>query len=230
MNRRRILTAGSLLAAAALYALLWVGWVREWSWLTRADDAALNLFAEVADGRRWWVTGWDVFCTVISPTVLRVLALTLIIRELARRNFATAWFLVLSVELSAVVTEGAKALADRPRPVTQMVSAHSTSFPSGHALGVLVIVFALLIVYGRYAPPRWRDALVWLGVGVVVAIGLGRVALNVHHPSDVLAGWALGYLYLALCLWLCPPREGRRAAGAPVSSASGTPAAPDTTT
>ncbi|MCV7194252.1 phosphatase PAP2 family protein [Mycolicibacterium brumae] len=227
MTRRRLLTAGSLLAAAVLYAVLWLGWTQDWEWLNRADDAALNLFVRVADSRPWWVTGWDVFCIVFSPTALRVLALVLIVRELARRNFSTAWFLVLSVELSGLVTEGAKALGDRPRPVTQMVSAHNTSFPSGHALGLLVIVFALLIVYGRYVPPRWRNTVVWLGIGLVVAIGLGRVVLNVHHPSDVLAGWALGYLYLALCLWLCPPRGAR---GGPVSSASGTPAAPDTAT
>jgi undecaprenyl-diphosphatase len=34
----------------------------------------------------------------------------------------------------------------------------------------------------------------------VLAVGFGRVALNVHHPSDVLGGWALGYLYFAACM------------------------------
>lgn len=33
------------------------------------------------------------------------------------------------------------------------------------------------------------------------AVGLSRVALNVHYPSDVLAGWSLGYLYFLVCLW-----------------------------
>jgi len=40
-----------------------------------------------------------------------------------------------------------------------------------------------------------------------VAVGIARVALNVHHPSDVLAGWSLGYLYFLLCLWIFRPPE-----------------------
>ncbi|MGH9480074.1 MAG: phosphatase PAP2 family protein, partial [Terriglobales bacterium] len=36
-------------------------------------------------------------------------------------------------------------------------------------------------------------------------VGFGRVALNVHHPSDVLGGWALGYLYFAVCAWVIRP-------------------------
>ena len=46
---------------------------------------------------------------------------------------------------------------------------------------------------------------------VIVAVGVGRVALNVHHPSDVLAGWALGYAYVVLCLAVVHPRGERPA-------------------
>ncbi|WP_156751919.1 phosphatase PAP2 family protein, partial [Mycobacterium sp. E2497] len=45
----------------------------------------------------------------------------------------------------------------------------------------------------------------------VLAAGISRVALNVHYPSDVLAGWSLGYLYFLLCFTVIRP------AGAPVS-------------
>ena len=40
---------------------------------------------------------------------------------------------------------------------------------------------------------------------IVIAIGIGRVVLNVHHPSDVIAGWALGYAYFVACLLMVPP-------------------------
>jgi membrane-associated phospholipid phosphatase len=49
-------------------------------------------------------------------------------------------------------------------------------------------------------------ALAVVGGVLIILVGSARVVLNVHHPSDVLAGWALGYLYYLLCLRLVPPR------------------------
>jgi undecaprenyl-diphosphatase len=59
-----------------------------------------------------------------------------------------------------------------------------------------------------------------LGGVLVVLVGSARVVLNVHHLSDVLAGWALGYLYYLLCLRLVAPRG--------ITPAAERPAAPDT--
>jgi membrane-associated phospholipid phosphatase len=55
---------------------------------------------------------------------------------------------------------------------------------------------------------------------IVVSVGLGRVALNVHHLSDVVAGWAVGYAYFVVCLLVL--RGGR------VTAPDETPVAPDT--
>jgi undecaprenyl-diphosphatase len=86
-----------------------------------------------------------------------------------------------------------------------MVSALSTSFPSGHALGVMVSVAALLTVVLPVVRPALRGWLVALGIAVILVVGIGRVVLNVHHPSDVIAGWALGYAYFVACLLLVWP-------------------------
>jgi undecaprenyl-diphosphatase len=126
-----------------------------------------------------------------------VLGLVVIIFSLVRRNLRVAFFLLISVELAGLITEIAKDAANRPRPATALVSASSSSFPSGHALGVMVGVLALLTVV---LPVIHRPLRVWL-----VAIGVGRVVLNVHHPSDVVAGWALGYAYFVACVLMVPP-------------------------
>lgn len=203
---------GTSLLAAAAYALLWIGYGLQWSWLSELDDAGLAGPYRYGIAHPGWVTGWDVFCTVFGPLGFRLVGLVVIVVALRRRDYRMALFVGLTVMLSGVVVEAAKFIADRPRPDTALVWAASTSFPSGHAVGVLVSVLALLAV----AWPRLRGpARGWLcvaGAVVIIAIGVGRVVLNVHHPSDVLAGWALGYAYFVVCLLLAPPYPRVRAA------------------
>src|SRR4029077_20308097 len=101
-----------------------------------------------------------------------------IIFSLARRNLRVALFLVISVELSGLITEIAKYAANRPRPATALVSAPSTSFPSGHAVGVMVGVLALLTVVLPVIQRPLRAWLVALGSLIVIAIGFGRGVPN----------------------------------------------------
>ena len=196
---------GTAVAAAVVYALLWTGYVLQWKWLAGIDSAALDTAYRYGIDHRSWVEGWNVFCTALGPGTFRLLTLGLIVAALARRNIRVAVFLLISVELSGLVVEVAKRAADRPRPSTALVSTSETAFPSGHALGVIVGVLALLVVALPVVRGRLRGWLIALGAVIVVAIGIGRVVLGVHHPSDVLAGWALGYAYFVLCLLLVPP-------------------------
>lgn len=203
-SHRRWLVA-SALAAVAVYALLWIGFARHWSWLTAVDSIALEAFYRRGEQDPAWIYGWDLLCTVLGPGAFRLVTVVLIIVALVRRNVRIAMFLLISVELSGLVTEVAKALADRTRPDPAFVDALGMSFPSGHALGVLVAVLALLTVALPVVRPSRRALLIVVGAAVVVVVGVGRVALNVHHPSDVLAGWALGYAYFVCCLLAVPP-------------------------
>ncbi|KAA0102138.1 PAP2 family protein [Mycolicibacterium sp. P1-18] len=184
----------------AVYAALWIGWVQDWRWLVSADTSTLAAGWRVGADHPVWVTFWDVWCTVFSPVVMRILTVGLIVYAFRKRQVRTAVFLIVCVELSAVLTEVLKQLADRPRPVTALVDALSTSFPSGHALGTVAALLAVGVVYLPKLSPHLRPWAVSAAVLVVVTVGAGRVALNVHHPSDVVAGWAMGYVYFVVCL------------------------------
>jgi membrane-associated phospholipid phosphatase len=221
MTPQRTWLLGSAAVAIAVYALMWIGYVLQWNWLTTIDSSALDALHRYGVAHPTWVTSWNVFCTVLGPTAFRLLALVMIVVALVRRNLRVALFLVISVELSGLVIEIAKQAADRPRPVSALVPAPLTAFPSGHAIGVMIGVLALLTVALPVVRRPLRAWLVALGVVVVIAIGIGRVVLNVHHPSDVLAGWALGYAYFVACLLMVPPSR-------PITVADETPAAPGT--
>ena len=218
MTPRKTWLIVSAALGVAVYALMWIGYALQWNWLMTIDSSWLDIGHRYGVAHPGWVTAWNVFCTVLGPTVFRLVTLIVIIFALVRRNLRVALFLVISVELAGIITEIAKYAANRPRPATALVSAPSTSFPSGHALGVIVAVLALLTVVLPVVHRPLRAWLVAFGAAIVILIGIGRVVLNVHHPSDVLAGWALGYAYFVACLLMVPPSR-------PVTVADETPAA-----
>ena len=189
----------SLLAAAAVYAVMWLGYLQGWGWLTALDSSCLGWLHEVGIDHPLWVRLWVVVCDVLSPGVFRLLAAVVAVVLLARRLWRAAVFVLISVEFSELVSQTAKELGNRPRPVTAFVHASSSAFPSGHALGSIVGVLALLTVSSALLGRSVGVSAAVGGALIVLAVGFGRVALNVHHPSDVLAGWALGYLWFGLC-------------------------------
>lgn len=207
------------LVVLVLYGLLWTGWSREWPWVEKIDDGALGYFYALALSHGWWVPLWDGLSTVFAPGVWRLLIVLPVLWECWRHRYRVAAFLALSVWGSGLLSMSAKAVADRHRPFTQLVEADGSSFPSGHALGMLVAIGALLLAYSRLLGPRLlgsrlgaraRWAVIGAGIIVVALVGIARVALNVHHPSDVLAGWLLGAVWLGACAWLFPPNQRGR--------------------
>jgi membrane-associated phospholipid phosphatase len=219
VTQRKGWLVGLAAFALALYVLMWVGIVQQWPWVDAMDRFALDPLHDFGIVHPGWVVFWDLLCTVLGPTVFRLVALVVIVVALARRNVRVAMFLVITVELSGLITEAAKVAADRQRPAGALVSAQSTSFPSGHALGVMVGVPAFLTLVLPIVRRPVRTWLIVFGAVVVLAIGAARVVLCVHHPSDVLAGWALGYVWFAMGVLLVPPV-------APITAADETPAAP----
>jgi undecaprenyl-diphosphatase len=179
VTQRKAWFVGPAAVALALYVLLWVGIVAQWQWIDAMDRFALDPLHEFGIVHPGWVAFWDLLCTVLGPTVFRLAALVVIVVALARRNVRAAMFLVISVELSGLLTEAAKLAANRERPAGALVSAQSTSFPSGHALGVMVGVLAFLTLI---LPIARRSLRFWL-------IVVGAVA---RDEDIVLAGVVFG--------------------------------------
>ncbi|WP_276763751.1 phosphatase PAP2 family protein [Mycolicibacter arupensis] len=192
----RAAALGSVVAAAAVYVLMLVGYRQGWQWLAGVDAAALDASYDIAVKHPGWVRWWDGVSTYLAPAVFRVVGMVVAVVAVLRGRLRAALFLLVAVETSGLLTMVAKGSVGRPRPVTALVSASSTSFPSGHALGVMVGVGAFLMLALPVLRSTARAAALAVGVLVVAAVGIARVALNVHHPSDVLAGWALGWVYL----------------------------------
>jgi undecaprenyl-diphosphatase len=96
-----------------------------------------------------------------------------------------------------------KAEFDRPRPQLfewRVPFAPHSSFPSGHSTTAVVLYATLAYLLARLEPSRTMRRLTLAVAGLVILlIGSSRVYLGVHHPSDVLAGFAVGLAWATFC-------------------------------
>ncbi|MEU2064509.1 phosphatase PAP2 family protein [Streptomyces sp. NPDC013455] len=152
-----------------------------------------------------WV--WD---PVTMRLVCAAAAVWLVWRRAA---WWTALWLAVTCALAAIVQQSVKAALGRPRPVwpDPVDTAHYAAFPSGHAMTATVVCGLLLWLLRRCRPGRvlWWTA-VTAALVSVVGVGVTRVWLGVHWPSDVLGGWLFGALLVALAVVAHErPRDGR---------------------
>lgn len=129
--------------------------------------------------------------TWLGDSLTRIVFATIgVLVLLIGRDRRRALAFTLVVAGGAVLDVALKSIVGRPRPALLPHLDHvtSASFPSGHAANgaILYVSLALLV------PPRHRRAAVAIAVVLVLAIGLSRVVLAVHWPTDVLAGWCFG--------------------------------------
>jgi undecaprenyl-diphosphatase len=133
---------------------------------------------------------------------MRLVAAVVVVWLVWRRSARwTALWLAVTVAVGSLVQQSLKAAIDRPRPVwpDPVDSAHYAAFPSGHAMTATVVCGLLLWLLHHHGTGRalWRTALT-AGAVSVAGVGLTRVWLGVHWPSDVLGGWLLGALLVTL--------------------------------
>jgi undecaprenyl-diphosphatase len=112
-----------------------------------------------------------------------------------KRRRLQALIFAATVIAGQLLAEAVKLVADRPRPdlVTRLDLVYSSSFPSGHSTMAPVVYLTLAAILAAGEPRRDVRVLIFtLAVAMTVAVGLSRVYLGVHWPTDVLAGWVLG--------------------------------------
>jgi undecaprenyl-diphosphatase len=129
------------------------------------------------------------------------------------KRAAAVWVLV-SVGGGASFSNLLKLAIERPRPdlVARLVEVNTTSFPSGHATLAAVTYLTLGALLSRVeARRRAKIYVLIVAVGLTFLIGVSRIYLGVHWPTDVLAGWCVGAAWAMSCwrIALALQRSGR---------------------
>lgn len=152
-----------------------------------------------------------------DPLTLALLcgAVALVLLYLRQRVLAAGW--VLAIAGNALLNPALKRIFERARPMhdSGLTSADGWSFPSGHASGSVVAYGMLAYVLVRMLPPAWppatRAAALLLASAAALTTGASRVFLQVHYLSDVLAGFASGTAWLAVCILILELARYRQA-------------------
>lgn len=119
-----------------------------------------------------------------------------------RRDWRGAVLLVAITLSGRLLVELQKVGIGRLRPDSNehLVAVSNLSFPSAHAANAVMVWLCLALLLPRGA--RGRAAAVWAAVWLALAIGVTRVMLGVHWPSDVIGGWSFGLAWTLLLLRL----------------------------
>lgn len=167
-----------------------------------------------AHGTSWMDTSAIELTALGSFVVLAILGLVLsvVLWHLGKHRYVALLWLACTGSL--VLNQTLKAAFGRSRPQVfeWLVDVGNLSFPSGHAMNSMVFYTVAAYAIGHVVGPGRTRTLVYTGAAVIVAmIGFTRMYLGVHYPSDVLAGYAVGYAWATLCSVLTEA-WGRRAA------------------
>jgi membrane-associated phospholipid phosphatase len=213
-----LLLAAILISAAGLFFFGWLAEEVLEGDAKRFDDfvrTAVHSFASPT--LTHIMQGLSLLGSVASTAILTILSVSLFLYFRLRRAAA---FLVVMMAGAAILDLVLKQAFHRPRPVPYFGDVPSSySFPSGHALGSVCFYAGLAIILSATANRTARIVIWTIAILLIAGIGLSRIYLGVHYPSDVVAGYSaaivwVGTVFVIDKLFDTPTAKGPEPSGA----------------
>jgi undecaprenyl-diphosphatase len=170
------------------------------------DVAILRSLRSAADPARprgpAWMESVLIDVTALgSPVVLGLIVMIIAGYLLLQQRYRTAVMVVVTSISGEVVDELLKLFFERPRPtaVPHLRTVLTASFPSGHAMESAIIYLTLGALLMRVVEGTFTKIYcMTMAILLTMIVGVSRVFLGVHYPTDVLGGWMLGFLWAAV--------------------------------
>ena len=189
-ERRAALVAGLIAAPLALLTILVV---TRFGPLMSLDRSVTRWLHDGAEGTGW-MSAFRAVTVMGQPRVAEGVLALVAVGFAVRRQWWTSCWLISALAVTALGWSLAKVIIQRPRPdIPDQIS--GWSYPSGHAAEIACAATLLVILTWRQLRPGvLRGVVVSVWVAIAFLVGLSRLVLGAHYPSDVVAGWLLGIL------------------------------------
>ena len=181
---------------------------------TQHFDNRVMLWCYQHPGPQWLQDSGRDLTALGGVTVLTLVLVAVVGFLLICRKRGMALLVVVAVGGGLLIGSTIKHFVDRPRPPRQYQAAYvfTASFPSGHSMLSAVTYLTLGALLAQVSRGRWlRVYIIFFAVFVTFLVGLSRVYLRVHWPTDVLAGWTAGLVWSLLCLLVAEELQRRGA-------------------
>jgi membrane-associated phospholipid phosphatase len=136
------------------------------------------------------------------PTVVTIFLIASVWLLLKRRYSDVIRFAIVCAG-GVFINQGMKLFFAKPRPELwpRLITDPTFSFPSGHAVGSMVVYGFVAYILAKELQ-QYKLYIYAIASIFIVAIGLSRLYLGVHYPTDIIAGYGIGFLWLTTCLKL----------------------------
>lgn len=156
-------------------------------------------------GPEWLELAMRDITSLGGGTVIVIITISVIGYLILQKNYYAMWLILAATVGGAIIGLGLKELIGRERPpiIFHLVYVNSLSFPSGHSMMSAVVYLTQASLLSRIQKKRSiRIYIITIALLLTFLIGISRIYLGVHYPTDVLAGWSIGLAWAFLCWFI----------------------------
>ena len=200
MKRQHQFLGSLIILCYASFAVFYWGVTSRAAWINQYDQTIYHWLKPLHPNSTLFFT---LYTKIGNPLIISMITLAVVLILIFVGHWRWSVFLAINMVVGNLINHFVKSIVQRPRPsLPHLVVETGYSFPSGHATAA-VMFFGSLILIGHFLIKQKSWHHLWIGIMLIMLLllGISRLYVQVHYPSDVTAGFLLALGNLTI-LWL----------------------------